>query len=140
MGTTAFCTSCGRTLYLEDDASPACPVCSSPVLLTSMPEKQAGRIGHNESMYRDVNERIKSVSDDEPSRNDKLDFICECGSDECTEIVRLTQAEYESVRSRQSWFAVLPGHEIPEVEVVVKRTDGYFVVEKQGAARHAAGA
>ena len=31
---TAFCTSCQRTVYIEDGETPVCPVCSSPLLET----------------------------------------------------------------------------------------------------------
>ena len=35
------------------------------------------------------------------------------------------------MRSEATWFAVLPGHEIAEVEQVVASRDGYDIVEKQ---------
>ncbi len=30
----AFCTTCQRTVYVDEDHTPACPVCSSPLLET----------------------------------------------------------------------------------------------------------
>jgi predicted amidophosphoribosyltransferase len=30
--TAAMCPSCQKKVYLEDEATPACPVCSSPLL------------------------------------------------------------------------------------------------------------
>jgi hypothetical protein len=32
MAITAFCTSCQRTVYLDEDDTQVCPVCSTPLL------------------------------------------------------------------------------------------------------------
>lgn len=32
MAINAFCTTCQRTVYIELDDTPVCPVCSSPLL------------------------------------------------------------------------------------------------------------
>jgi Zn finger protein HypA/HybF involved in hydrogenase expression len=32
MAITAFCTSCQRTVYVEQDDTHVCPVCSTPLL------------------------------------------------------------------------------------------------------------
>ncbi|MFN2388064.1 MAG: hypothetical protein ABR575_00445 [Actinomycetota bacterium] len=37
MGITAFCTSCQRTVYVEEDHTAVCPVCSTPLLETAPP-------------------------------------------------------------------------------------------------------
>jgi len=42
-------------------------------------------------------------------------------------------AEYQAIRAEATRFAVLPGHELPEVESVVKRHPTYLVVEKRQA-------
>jgi predicted amidophosphoribosyltransferase len=34
MALTAFCTSCQRNVYVEEDDTPICPVCSSPLVQT----------------------------------------------------------------------------------------------------------
>jgi RNA polymerase subunit RPABC4/transcription elongation factor Spt4 len=34
MALTAFCTTCQRTVYVEDGNTPICPVCSSVLLET----------------------------------------------------------------------------------------------------------
>jgi RNA polymerase subunit RPABC4/transcription elongation factor Spt4 len=41
MALTAFCTTCQRTVYVEEGDTPVCPVCSSPVLETveNIPEE-----------------------------------------------------------------------------------------------------
>ena len=32
MALTAFCPTCERTVYIEEDKTPICPVCSTPLL------------------------------------------------------------------------------------------------------------
>ena len=53
-----------------------------------------------------------------------------CADPECTQQVLLTLPEYEQLRQNPRHFAVLPGHEIPDVENVIERTDRYLLVEK----------
>lgn len=31
MSLTAFCTTCQRTVYIDEQQTPVCPVCSSPL-------------------------------------------------------------------------------------------------------------
>jgi hypothetical protein len=40
-------------------------------------------------------------------------------------------AEYEAVRREPTRFAVVPGHERPEIESIVERHPTYHVVEKR---------
>ena len=35
MALAGFCTVCQRTVYVDTDSTPICPVCSSPLLETS---------------------------------------------------------------------------------------------------------
>jgi hypothetical protein len=91
------------------------------------------RVAKNEALFREVNERIKEVNEplalEEPS-----DYLCECGSRDCTEPIALTRAEYERVRSEPTHFAVASGHVVPDVENVVAENDRYVVVEKSAPA------
>lgn len=34
MALTSFCTTCQRTVYIQERDTPVCPVCSSPLLET----------------------------------------------------------------------------------------------------------
>lgn len=89
------------------------------------------RAARNETLFRQVNERVKDVSDAFASIDPSpIDFMCECGMESCTDPVALTIAEYEQVRSVATHFFVLPAHVLPEVEVVVREGNGYVVVEK----------
>ena len=89
------------------------------------------RGAQNQSLFREVNERIEEIRP--PSTF--VEFVCECTLEGCSERVDLTQQEYESVRSDSNRFAVRPGHVVPGVELVVERTDRYEVVEKIGAGK-----
>jgi hypothetical protein len=90
------------------------------------------RIARNEALFRNVNERVRDLaasfaSDAEP---EPIAFVCECGSSECAATIVLTIREYENVRSDPAQFMIVPGHESPEVEVVVARHDNHDVVRK----------
>jgi hypothetical protein len=91
------------------------------------------RIAHNESVFRDVNERI--AGGHWPGDSDGVvSFRCECGSLGCNQLLEVTLAVYEQVREDPRRFLLIPGHEIPGVEVVVAAEGGYIVVEKIGVA------
>jgi hypothetical protein len=92
------------------------------------------RAARNEVLFRQVNERVKDVSDAFASVDPSpIDFMCECGREDCTAPIALSASEYERVRSNPRHFFVLPGHVRPEVEVVAREADGYVVVEKLAA-------
>jgi uncharacterized Zn finger protein (UPF0148 family) len=40
MALTAFCPTCQRTVYIEEDQTPVCPVCSTPLLETTDEDKE----------------------------------------------------------------------------------------------------
>jgi hypothetical protein len=86
------------------------------------------RLARNETLFRSVNERVEEVV--QPGPDELIDFLCECGDAECVEKVSLTRAEYEDVRLDATQFAVVPGHEITDIEDVVARTDRFIVVRK----------
>jgi hypothetical protein len=87
-----------------------------------------------------VNERIEELDAGKPSSmfeelrvSKSIDVACECMNEMCTERVTMTLAEYEEVRSDSNSFFVIPGHDVPEVEEVVRREEQYVVVRKLGA-------
>jgi len=90
------------------------------------------RLGANEALFREVNERVAEVAEqffagETPAT---LNFSCECGDLACTEQVAMTVDEYEAVRANSRRFAIVPGHGIPEVEDVVARHERYEIIEK----------
>ena len=99
-------------------------------MATQEEEKQVEG-ARTQSLFREVNERIEEFN-----RAAVVDgeVLCECASKECVELIPLTYDEYEQVRRIPTHFLVVPGHELPEIERAVERTDRYVVVEKYGDA------
>jgi hypothetical protein len=56
-------------------------------------------------------------------------FRCECGDEACTCTIQLTAAEYESVRTYATHFAIARNHENPESEQLVEEHERFAVVE-----------
>jgi hypothetical protein len=98
--------------------------------------RQGERAARNQSLFREVNERVASLN----QRFDELtpygSWACECASVDCLEQIPMTLGEYEALREFPTRFAVAPSeaHVIPEVERVVETTDRYWAVEKIGKA------
>lgn len=88
------------------------------------------RIGLNEAVFREVNERIENLAQSFELQEEPLDLVCECGDADCVRRISMTRAEYEELRSDPHQFAVHPGHEYPDVEEVVERRKGYDIVSK----------
>ena len=86
-------------------------------------------MARNEALFREVNERIEDVQEGFTGQG-RVDFLCECGSEDCTQPISLTLAEYEQIRQHPKHFVVVPGHDVVDVERVVEQTDRYAVVEK----------
>ena len=90
-----------------------------------MDEQTKKRVAMNEATFRRINEGVRGEAEAE-----RLTFVCECGRLGCNQLIQLGRAEYEAVRSNPRRFAIVPGHELLEVEDVLERHEGYFVIEK----------
>lgn len=93
----------------------------------------SARLGQNEALFRSINERIEAGSWT-ATPSDAVAFRCECAALGCNLLVEATVAEYESVRADSRQFILAPGHELPGIEQVIRRTDAYVVVQKIGDA------
>jgi hypothetical protein len=91
-------------------------------------EREA-RIGNNERLFREVNERINRIQD-VFGQTHAFDIVCECGAQGCMERITLPHDAYKQLRANPRTFAIVPGHEAEDVEDVVERNEGYYVVEK----------
>ena len=100
------------------------------------------RSAKNEALLREVNDRIEEIGKRLQVLPDSelLDFRCECGRPSCDDFISLTVPEYEHVREEVDRFAVVSGHEDPEIERVVERAERYVVVDKRPAAEPFVGA
>ncbi len=95
-------------------------------------DSRAKQVARNESLFREVNERIEEIAETmfKPSHSG---FFCECGDADCVELLELSVGEYEEIRSDPRRFVVKPGHELPDFERVVEQ-ESYYVVQKVGDA------
>jgi hypothetical protein len=100
-------------------------------------DERFARQAQNESLFREVNERIASLDEKAQawSPDGTFEFLCECGEEGgCGQRVRVPLDVYERVRSQDDRFVVRPGHETPQIEHAVEWTDDYVVVDKIPAA------
>lgn len=93
------------------------------------------RLGLNEAVFREVNERIKGLAKlFHWGKPDPLDLVCECRNATCVQRIEMSRAEYEAVRAEETHFALYPGHADPDIERVISSHRGYEVVAKEGPA------
>jgi hypothetical protein len=93
-------------------------------------DKRGKRLGQNEVLFREVNERLREVGEGFSFVTEQAEFVCECGAASCVERLRMPLAEYEQVRADPKRFFVVKGHELAEYEKVVKERPDYLIVEK----------
>jgi hypothetical protein len=105
------------------------------------------RLAENEAMFRKLNEQIQTgihqtnllaEADQQPefyiepkSDDAPLQFLCECADEKCTGRVELNIFRYKEIHSTRDQFVVIPGHEIPQIEIVIREEPGYKVVKKR---------
>src|SRR5262245_40963770 len=80
-----------------------------------MGERQR-RIGENEVIFREVNERVREANDTVDVAVGDAEFVCECGTATCIERVRMSLADYERVRAEPTTFLIVSGHDLANVE------------------------
>ena len=90
------------------------------------------RLAQNEARFREINESAQPQREQHGAGR----FVCECADRGCMAWIEVPADRYEAVRANPRWFVVAPGHEIPDVEVVVERGSGFFVVEKPEEVAH----
>jgi hypothetical protein len=100
---------------------------------TSVDDSRLVRAAQNQTLFREVNERVKDLDERLAWQLDRGDWLCECEDETCFERIRMALPEYERLRAHGNRFAVKPGHEAPELEDIIERHDGYLIVAKRGA-------
>jgi hypothetical protein len=93
-------------------------------------DERIRRIGLNEALFREVNERIQDVNEEFGTAADGISILCECGEAGCLERIEVELDDYRRLRADPALFAVLPGHETEATEQVVERHGAYVVVRK----------
>ena len=94
------------------------------------------RIAKNDATFRRADERISAAAETYSVGDMLVPFVCECADPECSEVVRLSLAEYEDIRADSRHFFHMPGHRDADgtAGVVVAERDEYVIVEKTGRA------
>jgi hypothetical protein len=99
--------------------------------MTSNGSQRLARAEKNEQAYKGHNERRVAMEEDAGVPDDEqVPFACECDDPGCSRGIGLTIREYERAAAPRDQFVVAPGHEDPEVEVVVEEHDSFLVVSK----------
>lgn len=95
-------------------------------------DERERRIGENEALFRQVNERLRDLNEAFGAVTNRIELICECADRSCAERISLSLAEYENLRSVGEWFVVAPGHVVPtDVEEVVHTGEGWEIIRKR---------
>lgn len=89
------------------------------------------RLAENEVIFREANRDIqKFVKGEENGGRTLINFYCECSRPKCRERITLTVDTYDELHKNKRQFISIPGHEVPEVERVIRKEDGFSVIEK----------
>ena len=88
------------------------------------------RIGENEALFRQVNERIEGLNESFAEVTGTFEIVCECANTRCVTMIPIAPDAYEQVRADPTLFIVAPGHESSEVEAIVHTQIAYYVVRK----------
>ncbi len=93
-------------------------------------DERGKRVGKNEVMFREVNERLRELGEGFSLVSEEAEFVCECADPSCVDRITMSLAAYEEVRADAKRFFVVTGHELPEFEKVLAEHERYLVVEK----------
>src|SRR5437763_15380623 len=89
------------------------------------------RIAGNVVFFRKAIDHIRNAAI-RHEFSDRIPFLCECADERCTEIVRVSLADYEAVREHPERFLTAPDHHLAFADSVrrLEERDGYDVVER----------
>jgi hypothetical protein len=88
------------------------------------------RVALNEATSREINERLEE-SHDERDPDSMMRIVCECGDLDCDRVAAISITEYEAVRNDPRHFVVVHDHVAPNLELVVRETERFAVVQKR---------
>jgi hypothetical protein len=89
-----------------------------------------GAVLQRRALYRVVNVQIEQLGDRWDLLDGHLAVLCECGKPNCVARIELAKPVYDAIRRQPARFMLKAGHELPGVDRVVERRDGYVVTEK----------
>ena len=96
-----------------------------------MPSREE-RLAANEARFREINESAQPQRESQGAGR----FVCECADRSCSTFIEVSPAVYAEVRANKRRFIAAPGHELPDVEEVVERHEGFVVIEKPEGLEH----
>ena len=83
------------------------------------------RVYTGPELFRYANEKILALR---LPWSDEYELVCECMSPSCFEVLRIEPEAWEAVSSAPLEFVVLPGHDDPEMDELVRTTPAYSVI------------
>lgn len=102
------------------------------------------RLVENEVYFRQMNRNIEKQFShlkklaSEHGQSDMIDdddmmlqFFCECSDEACRSRISLRRSQYDKIHKADDTFVIVRGHEVPEVERVLRKTADYYVVVKK---------
>lgn len=89
------------------------------------------RLGRNEALFRQVNERLEALNEAFSVTTQTVEIVCECARTDCLARITMTTDDYERTRADGTQFAVVPGHQVVDVEDVVEELDGWILIRKK---------
>jgi hypothetical protein len=98
------------------------------------------RAAKNHSVFRAGNERLKTFNEQWfGAVLPRGGWVCECADDTCLAHIEMASSQYEAIRQGEDRFFVAPSdeHVWPDVDRVIERNDGYWIVETTGKAQDA---
>jgi hypothetical protein len=66
-----------------------------------------------------------------------FEIVCECEYERCAEMFTVATRDYEEMRRDPAQFAVIRGHELADVDLILEHRDGYDLVRKRSRRRRA---
>lgn len=100
----------------------------------TMSSNHQARLEHatkNEQTFQSYNARRAAIEESGGTPDDEpVPFVCECDQPRCWSAIMVPLDEYERAVEAPDRFVVVPGHEDPEVEVVVDVRENFLIVSK----------
>ena len=83
-------------------------------------------------LYREVNKRIREFGPGSSAADEHLEFLCECGLEDCTSTIQLTQAQFDGLLAEpgRMLLTVEHGHQANGARVVAEY-DEFMVVRNE---------
>lgn len=103
------------------------------------------RMVENEVVFRGYNEQVQKGFDEIKElahktnqhsfiyNNDKaLHFYCECSDENCRKRIQIKPSRYNKIHQDRNYFVLISGHEVNQIERIIKQEPRFNIVEKFG--------